>query len=375
MRIFDYNEIDEYQIEITTYCNASCPQCPRNLNGYGINPYLPLVHLSRETIDKAFDIELCSRLRQIFFCGSYGDPIMHPNFLDILKDFRSKNPTLWIYVHTNGGVHEKEYWREIAEIMNGYGQIDFGIDGLEDTLHLYRKNVKYHKVIENAKSYIDAGGRAQWNYIVFKHNEHQVEEAKELSKTLGFYNILVRNTGRFFNHNTIEEMDHWPVYKKENKLDYYLEVPTNDTYKNKSMKLLPNLKKEYKEMKIYFDTTPIKCDALAGIGKKVAINADGLVLPCNLLNHNLYDARFRDNSLPGANVLSTIDEKNQVRTFLEKYGFDNLNINYHTLTDIFLNPFWEDLVASWTNENRLFECAMSCGNKLSKVWDQGGSIR
>ena len=170
-------------------------------------------------------------------------------------------------------------------------------------------------------------------------------------------------------------MKNWPVYKKQNQLDYNLEVPTIDTYKNKSMKLLPNLKKEYTEMKVYFDTTTIKCDALAGIGKKVAINAEGLVLPCNLLNHNLYDARFRDNSLPGANDLSTVDEKNQVRTFLEKYGFDNLNINYHTLTNIFLNPFWEDLVASWTNENRLFECAMSCGNKLSKVWDQGGSIR
>ena len=78
--------------------------------------------------------------------------------------------------------------------------------------------VKFNKVIENAKSYIDAGGRAQWNFIVFKHNEHQVEEAKELSKQLGFYNILIRNTGRFFNHHTIEEMNFWPVRIKANQL-------------------------------------------------------------------------------------------------------------------------------------------------------------
>ena len=130
--MFDYKTINEYQIEITSYCNAACPQCPRNLNGHGINPYMPLTHLPREVIDRAFPEELCSRLRQIFFCGSYGDPIMHPDFLDILRDFRKKNPTLWLYFHTNGGVHNPDYWAEVAGIMNGYGQIDFGIDGLED---------------------------------------------------------------------------------------------------------------------------------------------------------------------------------------------------------------------------------------------------
>ena len=100
LKSFNYNIIDEYQIEITTYCNAACPQCPRNNNGSGVNPYLKLEHLPRGVIDQAFPKELCNRLRQIFFCGSYGDPIMHPDFLDILRDFRQKCPTLWLYIHT-----------------------------------------------------------------------------------------------------------------------------------------------------------------------------------------------------------------------------------------------------------------------------------
>ena len=114
---FDFDVIDEYQIEVTTYCNAACPQCPRNNNGSGINPYLTLEHLPRSVIDSAFDTELCNRLRQVFFCGSYGDPIMHPEFLDILRDFRRKCPTLWLYLHTNGGAHSTEYWQEMAEII------------------------------------------------------------------------------------------------------------------------------------------------------------------------------------------------------------------------------------------------------------------
>ena len=365
--MFDFSVIDEYQIEITTYCNAACPQCPRNDLGQGINPYMPLTHLDRAVIDHAFDTDLCGRLRQIFFCGSYGDPIMHPDFLEILRDFRRKNPTLWLYMHTNGGVHEPEYWAEIAQIMNGYGQIDFGIDGLDDTLHLYRKNVKFSRVMANAQAFIDAGGRAQWNYIVFQHNEHQVEQARELAASMKFHNILVRKTGRFLNHTSMEEMPIWPIKNS----DRVLAPPVDPEYRNTSMMFLPDLKKQYVSVKDYFDTTPIRCDAM--IGRKVAINAEGVVLPCNFFNHNLYDARFRDGSLPGANPLSQRNGRNQVTDFLSRYGLDNLNIHNNSLAGVFENPMWSDLVESWNNEHRLFECAMTCGSKFTKVWDQGGS--
>lgn len=370
--MFDYQTINEYQFEITSYCNAACPQCPRNENGQGINKRMPLCHLDRMVIDRAFPIDLCNRLTQIFFCGSYGDPIMHPYFLDILRDFRKKNPTLWLYFHTNGGVHDKEYWTEIARIMAGYGQIDFGIDGLEDTLHLYRKNVQYNKVIENAQAFIQAGGRAQWNFIVFEHNQHQVDTVKSLGKELGFFNVLIRKTGRFFNHRTIEEMSEWPV-----RNEYVIKPPSLAEYRNQSLMFLPDLKKQYGNIKDYFDTTTIKCDAL--IGPKVAINAEGLVLPCNFFNHNLYDRRFYESGvLPESNELSTVNGNNQVREFLESYNLDSFNINLYSLEEIFSNPMWSDLVSSWNKtlaNGRLFECAMTCGSKITKVWDQGGSIR
>jgi MoaA/NifB/PqqE/SkfB family radical SAM enzyme len=323
--MFDYTTIDEYQLEITSYCNAACPQCPRNDLGIGINKRMPLCHLDRHAIDKAFTPDLCNRLRQVFFCGSYGDPIMHPDFLDILRDFRSKNPTLWLYFHTNGGVHDTDYWAEIARIMAGYGQIDFGIDGLENTLHLYRKNVIYNKVIENAKAFIDAGGRAQWNFIVFGHNETEVEKVKQLGKELGFFNVLIRKTGRFLNHRTLEEMPLWPVNN-----GFAIEPPSNPEYRNQSVMFLPDLKKQYGNIKEYFNTTKINCDAL--LGKKVVVTAEGLVLPCNFFTHNLYDRRFYEEGvLPESNELSKVDGKNQIRTFLESYNLNSFNINLHSL--------------------------------------------
>jgi MoaA/NifB/PqqE/SkfB family radical SAM enzyme len=367
---FAYHTVDEYQIEVTSYCNAACPQCPRNINGGDINPHMPLMHLPREVIDRVFPQSLCQDLRQIFFCGSYGDPIMHPEFLDVLKDFRSKNPSLWLYFHTNGGVHEPEYWIQIAHILGPHGQIDFGIDGLEDTLQWYRRNVSYDKVIRNARAFIDAGGRAQWNYIVFKHNEHQVEQAREIAENLRFHRFRARKTGRFFHHGTEQALDSWPVHNRRNKKPvFWLEPPDNPFWNNSSVQKLPNLKHNPQgDLDQYFKTTPISCDAL--LGRKVVITAEGLVLPCNFFTHNLYDARFHEDVLPGANARHMTSTGNQVREFLESYGLDSLNIHNHDLQQIFDNPMWSDLIQSWTGPERLFECAMTCGEKFRKVWDQ-----
>lgn len=370
--MFDFDAVTEYQLEITTYCNAACPQCPRNNHGVGVNPYLKLEHLPRNVIDRAFDKDLCDRLRQVFFCGSYGDPIMHPEFLDILRDFRRKCPTLWLYIHTNGGAHDTQYWSEMASIIGGYGQVDFNIDGLEDTNAVYRKNTDFNKIISNAQAYINAGGRAIWNFIVFRHNQHQVESARKLSEQLGFVEFKHRATGRFLNHQTMQEFDSWPVKNRSGQTEYVPEPTDLATYKNRSITRLPELKKQYSNFNDYFATTEICCDALAG--NKVAVNASGVVLPCNMLNHNLSDARFRDSSvLPCSHKLSTVNGQNQVQEFVSRYGIDNLNIHYHSLKKIFANPFWSDLVSSWsynTFPERLFECAMTCGKKFQKVWDQ-----
>lgn len=365
-----FNHIQEYQIEITSYCNAACPQCPRNISGGKVNPYLPLCHLSREVIDKAFTTKLCNQLKQIFFCGSYGDPIVHPDFLDILRDFRGKNPTLWLYIHTNAGVHDTAWWTELAKIINGYGKIDFGIDGLEDTNHMYRRGVKFDTAINNAHAFIQAGGKAQWNWLVFKHNEHQIDQARMLSSILGFEKILFRGTGRFLNHETLEENETWNVVPQKEQ-PYQLELTKLDEYRNASMQRLGELKQEYPNIRDYFDTTPIKCDAC--IGNKVAITSEGLVLPCNFFEHNLHDARFHDRTVaPGSNDLHFVDGKNQVSEFVNRYR-NELDIHNNTLEQIMQSEFWTELVNSWDKtleEGRIFECAFTCGQKLTKVWDQ-----
>lgn len=378
MERFNLAKIQEWQLEITTRCNASCPQCPRNINGGRVNPHMPLIDLPLDYLKNVFTKDIINNTKQIFFCGSYGDPSVHPEFLEILQWFRSQRKDLWLYVHTNGAKRQEGFWEEVAKIMNGYGQIDFGIDGLTNTNHLYRQGVLYEHAIENAKNFIKAGGRAKWNFIVFKHNEHQIEEVKKLAEEYGFVESLIRKTGRFFDQRTLEPIEKWPVKNSRGEITRYLEMPVNSFYRNSSLDRVQDIKKKYGSMIEYVKQTPITCDAL--LGNKVVITAEGLVTPCNFFEHNLYDARFHEDQDPGSfDPLGKEKYNKQIINLYEKYGKDNLSIKNKTLDEIFKNNFWDDLILSWTKqsfeEGRLFECAFTCGQAFTKCWDQGGSFR
>jgi MoaA/NifB/PqqE/SkfB family radical SAM enzyme len=376
--MFDYNKITEYQLSITNYCNAACPQCVRNVNGGAVNPYMPLKHLPRDVIDRAFQPDLVKRLRQIFFCGGFGDPTMHPDFLDILADFRRKCPQVWIYIHSNGGTHDADWWQALADLIGDYGKVDFGIDGLADTNHVYRRNVDWDRLMGNVKAYISRGAKAQWNFLVFRHNQHQIAAAEDLSRSMGFESFLPRRTGRFFNANDASVFDRWPVLDRDGNLEYYLEPADAPDWQNQSVQRIEFIKQQPGGWRAYHDTTKIRCDAL--LGNKAVITADGLVLPCNFFEHHLYDARYHDvRFMPGSNDLCRDSKgQNQIRELLSRIGHDNISIHHNSLADIFTNQFWNIVVDSWNlslAEGRIYECANTCGEKFTKVWDQGGTVR
>ena len=62
--------------------------------------------------------------------------------------------------------------------------VKFAVDGLEDTNHLYRRKVNWGKVWANMTAYSQAGGFGIWNFIIFKHNEHQIDQALKKAKEL-----------------------------------------------------------------------------------------------------------------------------------------------------------------------------------------------
>ena len=194
---FNKAQVKQLHIEASSVCNAACPMCPREVNPF-FNKDTDGVSITLEQIQEKFNDDFIKQLELVYLCGSYGDPAACPDCIKILKYFRQTNDRICLGIHSNGGLRNTKWWAELGAVLNRPGDYcRFGIDGLRDTNHIYRVNTDFDKIIENAQSYIAAGGQAIWEFIVFEHNEHQVEEARKMSKELGFANFIEKVSRRF----------------------------------------------------------------------------------------------------------------------------------------------------------------------------------
>ena len=190
--IFRFQNVKIIHFEPTTNCNAACPQCLRTRTEFEPN------ELSLDDVKRLFDSGVLLQLEKIYMCGNYGDPASARQTIEMYEYFKSINPNLIIGMNTNGGIRYPEWWARLAKVMSGEKDyVVFSLDGLEDTNHLYRRNVRWSKVIDNAQAFINAGGKAHWDMLVFEHNKHQVDQAHELAKSMGFKWFRAKVSRRF----------------------------------------------------------------------------------------------------------------------------------------------------------------------------------
>ena len=180
--MYTVSDIKHLHVELSSICNASCPLCPRNLKGYPFNNGYTEHNMTLAEAQHIFKPEFLQQLTGITIKGNFGDAVMNPDTVEIVRYFFQHGPSN-INMSTNGGARDRAFWEALAQ--TGL-QIFFCLDGLDDTHSIYRQNTLYSTVLKNARTVIAAGGRAVWKFIVFDHNRHQVESARALSKELGF---------------------------------------------------------------------------------------------------------------------------------------------------------------------------------------------
>ena len=192
------DNVKEIHIEPTSVCNAECPMCARNINGKGLNPYITLKSLTTNWFEANLKPYQVQQLDKIFFCGNVGDPAGTPELLDIIKYLKTCNPDLVVGLNSNGGLKTTTWWSKLGHLLDGpLDYCVFSIDGLKDTNHLYRRNVKWEKILENAEAYISTGASAHWDMLVFQHNKHQVSGAKALADEMKFTWFRAKETDRW----------------------------------------------------------------------------------------------------------------------------------------------------------------------------------
>ena len=322
--MYKFEDIRDVHLELTSKCQARCPMCPRRISGGVLNPLISLNEITLEQFKEWFTVEFIQQLNSLFMCGNLGDPIIAQDCLEIFQYLRETNPAIRLSMHTNGSARNDTWWQELAQAGV---RVTFGIDGLEDTHALYRIDTSWHKIIRNAWAFINAGGKAEWHMLVFKHNEHQIDDCRKISEEMKFTKFTTKHTSRF-KDNKFHVLD-----EQGKTVNILLPTELSESHTSKLLTMAPS---------------EIQCKAKKY--SQVYISADGGITPCCWLDFSW--------QLP--------NQDNRV-DYMDAIGvFPNLNKN--TMKEIFDSGYFKQIEDTWAVKP-LVECSRQCG-KFDKLGAQ-----
>ncbi|MFW2369122.1 MAG: hypothetical protein ACN4GW_22120, partial [Desulforhopalus sp.] len=134
--------------------------------------------------------KLFESLEWASFAGNFGDPSTNVELPQISAYLKEANPAVTLMGDTNGSVQNEQWWRNLGRSFTD-GTMFFALDGLEDTHAIHRKHTDFNRILQNVAAFASTGGVAHWKFILFKHNEHQVEKAERLAQEIGCSRFFV----------------------------------------------------------------------------------------------------------------------------------------------------------------------------------------
>lgn len=182
----------DFDISITSYCNAACPSCKRypDFGDPFIDPNQKLhqnlnqTHMNFDTFKRVIENNLKNFYNKtVSYEGELGDPLVHPK----IKSFINYGCKIFkkLIVVTNGGNRKTNFYQDLGNTYSNLEMI-FSIDGLyDDTNGIYRKKVNTEKAKNNMISFsktLYGKGKTYWQFLVFEHNFFEIPEVLELSE-------------------------------------------------------------------------------------------------------------------------------------------------------------------------------------------------
>jgi MoaA/NifB/PqqE/SkfB family radical SAM enzyme len=193
MNSLQISNIVGFHIELTNMCTLKCAGCartrfiqqwPGHWNNHNIDSNALFKFLNIDLTDKKINI-----------CGNYGDPIYHPDFIDIVREFKRRGSNVSIV--TNGSYRKSEWWAELCDLLTEHDQVCFSIDGVPDNFTQYRVNADWKSIQTGIQICAKSRCQTTWKYIVFSYNQTDIEQARDLSISLGIDKFTAEFSDRF----------------------------------------------------------------------------------------------------------------------------------------------------------------------------------
>ena len=170
-------------IDPTNFCNLRCPLCPTGKNELGRTQSMMSLDCFKKYIDPHLPYLLEVNLH------NWGESLLNKSVFDMIAYAREHN------VGTNMSSNFVLITPEgIDKLLDsGLEYLIISLDGTsQETYEQYRVRGHYDRVIENMKLLVKRRNErglkhpfVEWQFIVMKQNESQVEEAHRISKEVG----------------------------------------------------------------------------------------------------------------------------------------------------------------------------------------------
>ncbi len=169
--------------EPTTSCNLRCPECPSGLRAFT----RPTGMLENEFFKTTMD-DIAKDIAYLIFYFQ-GEPYLNTSFLDMVKYASQKK----VYTATSTNAHYLNEENAKKTIESGLDRLIISIDGTtQETYQQYRVGGKLDKVLEGARNIVkwkkELNSKTPFiifQFLVVKHNEHQMEDVKKLASEIG----------------------------------------------------------------------------------------------------------------------------------------------------------------------------------------------
>jgi len=177
-------------IEPTTSCNLRCPECPSGLRSFT----RPTGMMKKELFETVIT-QLAPSLSYLIFYFQ-GEPYLHPHLLEMIKLASERK----IYTATSTNAHYLLDEAAKETVKSGLDRLIISLDGTtQETYQSYRIGGKFDKVIEGTENILrwkkelkSKTPHVIFQFLVVKHNEHQIEDVKKLAKTLGVDEVKLK---------------------------------------------------------------------------------------------------------------------------------------------------------------------------------------
>jgi len=180
-------------LEPTNLCTLKCSGCARTrfINQWPQHWHNHSVDVS--DLMQFLDIDL--RGLVVTMCGNYGDPIYHPDLLELIKAFKSQGAVLDII--TNGSYRKQSWWQELTNELSSDDSVTFSIDGIPENFTQYRVNGDWKTIHDAINVCVESSCKTIWKFIPFSYNENNIQQARQLSMDLGMDQFKVDFSDRF----------------------------------------------------------------------------------------------------------------------------------------------------------------------------------